>query len=310
LKRIKRDKNHKIFSKNIEPVLYIKPGEDVILETEDALDHTVKSDGDIYESGNDILLKLKGGANPVTGPIFIEGAEPGDNISVKIKKIKCFDPWTITIPGAGGLDFLNINKDLPGTVSICKIRNDTVIFPSNKGDIQIPLQPLIGTIGVAPLFDTYKAIYHSQEHLGNVDIKDITIGNTVILPVNVEGALLSLGDVHAAQGDGEICGAGIECRAEVTIRIDLVKRENSLYMEWPQIEYPDYLGSIGCPFNGDIGIAIRAAYIDLVKIFVKHLDYNKMEAIKIISQLGQVVVGQAFGTWGSCVIKIRKKFLK
>lgn len=309
MNRINREKNHTIFSKSIEPVLSIKPGEQVVLETEDALFHTVRSDRDIYKSNNDMWTKLKG-VNPVTGPIFVEGAEPGDNILVKIEKIKCYDPWTITTPGTGGLDFLNINKNLPATVSICKIINNMIIHPSKKGDVEILLEPLIGTMGVAPLFDTYQSAYHSQEHLGNVDIKDITIGNAVILPVNVKGALLSLGDVHAAQGDGEICGGAVECRAEVTITVDLIKRKNSLYMECPQIEYPNALGSIGCPLNGDIGVAIRAAYIDLIKIFIKHLGYNKMEALKIISQIGQVVIGQALGTMGSCVVKINKKFLK
>lgn len=309
MKKITRDKLHTVFAKELEPVVEIEPGETLLIETEDALFHTVRTEKDLYKNFTEIWSKLKGN-NPVSGPIYIMGAQPGDNISVKIEKMECIDPWTNTIQGLGGLSgFLDIKPDITPTAVICSIENGMVIYPTSKGDLKIPLAPMIGTIGVAPLVDRYRSHYHSPEHLGNIDIKDICPGNTVILPVNVEGALLSLGDCHAAQGDGELCGTALECRADVQITVDLIKKENTTYMECPQIEYPDAIGSIGCPFGSSMDDVIRAAYRDLIKRMVKYYDYGLSEAYKLITQVGEISIGQLVPPLCTCVAKIAKEYL-
>ena len=310
MKRITRDKIHTVFAKELEPVVEIESGETLVLETEDALFHTVRSEKDIYEDFVEIWDKLKGN-NPVTGPIFVNGAEPGDNIAVKIEKIECIDPWTNTIKGLGGLsDFLDIKPDLPATVTICSIEDDMVIYPTSKGDLKIPLAPMIGTIGVAPLVDRYRSHYHSPEHLGNVDLRDICPGNTVILPVNVEGALLSLGDCHAAQGEGELCGTALECRANVTITVDLIKKKDTTYMECPQIEYLDSIGSIGCIFMSSMDDVMRSAYRDILKRMEKYYGYDMVEAYKLITQVGEIRIGQLVPPLCTCVAKIKKEYLQ
>ena len=195
------------------------------------------------------------------------------------------------------------------TATVCSIERDEVIFPSKKGDIRIPLAPMIGTIGVAPLVDRYRSHYHSPEHLGNVDLKDICPGNTLILPVNVPGALLSLGDCHAAQGEGELCGTALECRADVTITVDLIKKKDTQYLECPQIEYPDGTGSIGCLFGGTVEEVIQAAYRDLVRRMQRFWEFDLMDAYKLVTQVGELRIGQIVPPLRSCVAKIKNKFL-
>ena len=309
MKKITRDKLQTVFAKEIEPVIEIDPGETLLVETEDALFHTVRTDKDLYQNFTEIWNTLKGN-NPVTGPIYVNGAKPGDNITVKIEKMECFDPWTNTIQGLGALsDFLDIKPDLPATATICTIKGDKVIYPTSRGDLKIPIEPMIGTIGVAPLVDRYRSHYHSPEHLGNVDLKDICPGNTVILPVNVEGALISLGDCHAAQGDGELCGTALESRADVTITVDLIKKEDTKYMECPQVEYPDAIGSVGCPFGASMDNVMCAAYRDLLKRMEKYYGFNIVEAYKLITQVGELSFGQLVPPICSCVAKIRKEYL-
>jgi len=309
MKKITRDKLQTIFAKEIEPVIEIEPGETLLVETEDALFHTVRTEKDLYKNFTEIWNTLKGN-NPVTGPIYIKGAQPGDNIAVKIEKMECFDPWTNTIQGLGGLsDFLDIKPDLPATATICSIEDGMVIYPTSKGDLKIPIAPMIGTIGVAPLVDRYRSHYHSPEHLGNVDVTDICPGNTVIMPVNFEGALLALGDCHAAQGDGELCGTALECRADVTITVDLIKKKDAKYMECPQIEYPDAIGSIGCIFMSSMDDIIRAAYRDILRRMEKYYGFDLIEAYKLITQVGEIVIGQIVPPLCTCVAKIKKEYL-
>ena len=158
--------------------------------------------------------------NPVTGPIYIDGAEPGDAIKVTIEEFEpCGFGWTGIIPGFGLLadDFTE-----PG-LTLWKY-DATTMAPaafSDKG--KVPLKPFIGTIGLVPAEAGTHSIVPPRRMGGNMDICDLSAGSELYLPVEVAGGLLSLGDTHAVQGDGEVCGTAIESAMNVKVKLDLIK---------------------------------------------------------------------------------------
>lgn len=312
IKRISPEKVKYYFSPYEETVLHIEPGETLTVETLDAASGLLKKDGDVLPPFDE-LAKIGLGINPVTGPIFIEGAEPGDCLVVEIKDIKCgVNGIATTAPGVGGLSGpYSILSPIPFITKICPIRNNKVFFPLKNGrQIELPLRPIVGTIGVAPKFEKIATVYHGQEQCGNVDAPDIGLGTKVILRVNVPGGLLSIGDIAAITGDGELCGAHIDTSSETTIGVDLVKRENAKYADWPQVENKNYIGSIGCPTSGSLDDAYRAAYHDLVKRMSKFYGFDLLDAYQLVSSVGQVCVNQGINpSWYCCTAKIQRSFL-
>lgn len=311
-KLVRRDKVHCYFNSDIEPVLEVTPGQVVVLETEDAFYHFIKSEADYFTSSRDFLSKV-GGSNPVTGPIYVKGAEPEDNLTVTIVDIKCNPEenygWTTIVPNTGGLSSsFTLQPYLSPKTIICRFKEENILFPTKKGVITIPQRPMIGTIGVAPFRECAKTVWAGQDFVGNMDIPDVTIGNKVILPVNVDGGLLSLGDVHASLGQGEISGGAIDCRAVVRIKIDLIKKEESKYISWPQIEYPDAVGSM-CVATS-LTDATRAGYKDIIKRMAKFYSFDLMDAYQLCSAVGEVVVGGLWDPIYTCVVKISKKYIE
>lgn len=198
------------------PVLTVKPGETIAVETIDA------SGGQLHaNAGLDDLKALDfEKVNPVTGPVFVDGAEPGDAVAITFLD---FHPsgwgWTANIPGFG----LLADQFTDPALHIWKY--DTSLSKpaafTNFG--AVPLKPFVGTIGLAPAESGLHSIVPPRNVGGNMDIRDNCKGTTLYLPVEVAGALLSLGDTHAAQGDGEICGTAIESPMNVEIKVDLIK---------------------------------------------------------------------------------------
>lgn len=158
--------------------------------------------------------------NPVTGPIFVEGAEPGDALKVTIDAFKPSGfGWTANIPGFGLLadqfkePAINIWKYDAGSL-------EPALFGKNA---RVPLKPFAGTIGNAPAEPGHHSVVPPRRVGGNLDIRDLAAGTVLYLPVEVAGALFSVGDTHAAQGDGEVCGTAIESPMDVVLKLDLVK---------------------------------------------------------------------------------------
>jgi amidase len=196
MQRITRDKLTPVFDRRSPPVARVEPGEVFWVETEDSrggrtrvLEHTTP----------EYLLAMRQRGyygNPVTGPIFVEGARPGDTLAVRILEQICDN-----VGYMGYWPHLFHLEDFfekPSTV-LCEIRDGKAVVFSP--DIEIPVRPVIGTIGVAPAMEAILSGGMGR-HCGNVDVQEICAGSTVYLPVNVEGALLCLGDCHAIQSDG------------------------------------------------------------------------------------------------------------
>jgi acetamidase/formamidase len=199
------------------PRLTVAPGETVEFETVDASGGQITPDSSVA----DVAALDFGKVNPVTGPVFIDGAEPGDAVKVTLLE---FGPsgwgWTASIPGFGLLadqfpdPALNLWRYDAGSLA------PALYGPGGR----VPLKPFCGTIGLAPAEPGLHSIVPPRRVGGNMDIRDLSAGSELYLPVEVPGALFSVGDTHAAQGDGEVCGTAIESPMDVALKFDLEKQ--------------------------------------------------------------------------------------
>ena len=214
---LKRTQTHGVWDRSIAPILRIVPGETVSVEMQNA------SGGQLFADSvaADLAMLDFGKINPVTGPIFVEGAKPGDALVVEILELDVDTwGWTANIPGFG----LLADRFTEPALRTSRIANGYVELFTG---MRLARVPMIGTIGVAPAEVGAFSVIPPTRYGGNMDIRHVGAGATLYLPVAVEGALLSLGDGHAAQGDGEVCGTAIETSAVATLRISL-ERERQL----------------------------------------------------------------------------------
>jgi acetamidase/formamidase len=223
---IHREHHHFGWNNANRPVLTVAPGTTVEFEVVEASGGQLSKDSTVADVGGLDFAKV----NPVTGPVYVDGAEPGDALKVTIES---FTPsgwgWTALIPGFGLLadqfpdPALNIwSYDAPG------------LTPAGYGPGgRVPLKPFCGTIGVAPAEPGTHSIVPPRRVGGNMDIRDLAAGTELYLPVEVAGALFSVGDTHATQGDGEVCGTAIESPMRLALTFDLVKGAN---LPFPRFE--------------------------------------------------------------------------
>jgi len=212
---------------SFEPALEVEPGESVLLHVRDASDEQISR-----SSATDDVLELDfTHVNPVSGPIYVKGAQPGDTLAVELLEFRPQDwGWTAIIPGFGLLQEEYTEPWL--RISEVDAGSGRVRFSER---ITLPFRPFPGTLGVAPAEPGPHSIVPPSRFGGNLDTKHLTPGTTLYLPVGVEGALFSLGDTHAAQGDGEVCGTAIETAMDVVLRLS-VRRD--LRVDAPQLDIP------------------------------------------------------------------------
>ncbi|MGI8550996.1 MAG: acetamidase/formamidase family protein [Dehalococcoidia bacterium] len=204
---------HHCWDNSIEPLLTIDPDETVVFQTRDASDRTVTPQTRIEESPPNRPFR----GHPLTGPVAVRGAEPGDTLEVQILELTpgAFG-WTRFSPGRGLLpdDF---------TRPFLQIWDLTVDPTPFRPGIYVPLEPFLGVMGVAPAESGEHSTMPPRRNAGNIDTKQLTAGSRLFLPVLVPGALFSCGDGHAAQGDGEVCITAIECDMTATLRFQVHK---------------------------------------------------------------------------------------
>jgi|TARA_Y100000294_G_scaffold164543_1_gene171400 formamidase len=209
-----------------KPVIDIKSGETIEIDTVDSSGSQLNIDSTIDDVKNLDFSKV----NPVTGPIFIEDAKEGDVVEVElIDFISSGWGWTAVIPGFGLLSDEFKDPDL----NLWKYNKDNPIESIYSTYGKVPLKPFVGTIGLALKEPGNHSIVPPRHCGGNLDIKDLSKGSKVRFPVQIPGALLSLGDTHAAQGDGEICGTAIESPMKVIVKVNLIK---NMKIPSPQFE--------------------------------------------------------------------------
>lgn len=260
---IHAEHSHYGWDNSLAPTISVKPGATVTFETIDASGGQLSPQSTV----GDVATLDFGKVNPVTGPVFIEGAEPGDALKVSIKEFKPSGwGWTANIPGFGLLasDF---------TEAYLKLWTlDKADVASFADGVNVPLKAFPGTIGLAPAEPGHHSVVPPRACGGNMDVRDLAAGTTLYLPVKVAGALFSVGDTHAAQGDGEVCGTAIESPMELTLSFDLVKGAN---LPAPQFETPGpvtrHLDSKGYYVTTGIHPDLLGAAKDAVSAMLEHL---------------------------------------
>ena len=198
------------------PIATVAPGETVAFETTEASGGQISASSTVADVAALDFAKV----NPVTGPVFIDGAEPGDALTVTIR---AFEPsgwgWTALIPGFGLLA-----DQFPEPALTLWSYDPRSLAPAAFGErARVPLKPFAGTIGLAPAEPGQHSIVPPRRVGGNMDIRDLSAGTVLTLPVEVPGALFSVGDTHAVQGDGEVCGTALESPMTVVLGFDLAK---------------------------------------------------------------------------------------
>lgn len=301
------DKKHFVFDKDIPPQLRVGQEDTIVLDTEDADNSLITKPEDIFADFT-TLYDMAGGTNPLTGPIYVEGAKPGDCLAVEPA------PWrkagyTALYANLGALQNNrgSLQEPLEPRTKICAIEDGFIHFARQNGGktLRIPLAPFVGTIGVAPREERCSAGKIGQDFCGNVDLPDFRAGSTVILPVNVEGALLSLGDVHACQGDGEITGCALECQARVTIRVRSVAAREVHYGHWPQWRDERCIGVVVPLGYANYTEAMQLGYTELVRIMARCYGFDELDAYQLLNLVGEMRVGSEY----SCLCRIDKEYL-
>jgi acetamidase/formamidase len=196
---------------------------------------------------------------------------------------------------------VSLDDSIPELTKKTIVTKDYIQWDEN---IKLPYKPFIGTISTSPELDSINSLTPGQ-HGGNMDLQYTAPGAKVYLPVKVEGAYLFLGDCHANQGDGEICGNAIEISSCTTIIVNLKKNWN---IKWPRIENDEYIISVGSA--RPLEDAVRIAYGDLIDWMAADYDFDKLDAYMLLSQVGKLKLGNVVDPNYTVGAKIHKKYLK
>jgi len=268
-----------------EPVMHIKPGDRVIVDTRDAFEGKIKTEQDLPSK----VLTLPF-VNPQNGPIMIEGAVPGDVIAVYIESMAPRGPnprgTCCMIPDFGALSGTAftalLNESLPEKVRKVDL-DERGVYWSKR--VTLPYKPHIGTLSCSPEIDSINSLTPDQ-HGGNMDLPDMGPGSITYLPVRSVGGRLFIGDAHACQGDGEVCGTAVEYASVTTIQVDLIKGWN---LQWPRLETADMIMAIGSA--RPLEDATRIAYKELILWMEREYGYERWDAYMMLSQCGKVRLG-------------------
>jgi len=281
-RRISRDVVHYAYDRSVPARLTVAPGTTVTVETHDARAGALLD----RPPGESFILPrpTPGRGNPLSGPIAVDGAQPGDALAVEISRIELISPgWCGAHAHVGPVREGRIPEPLG---RLCAIKGQEIGFSEQ---VALRLAPMIGCVGTAP-DDTAPSSGLPGRYGGNMDHPILGIGSKVHLPVFVEGGLLFLGDVHACQGDGELSGVAVEIAADVTVTIDLQKGAG---LRWPWAEHDDRIAVLTTAMTFD---EARAEAVEaMLTALESQLGLRPAEALALISIAGDLRVGQAFG---------------
>ncbi|KUL53517.1 acetamidase [Streptomyces sp. NRRL F-4489] len=293
----------------VPPVARIAPGMALAVYTEDAFAGQVRSPTDrVSEVGTFPLL------NPQTGPFYIEGAAPGDTLAVHLVSVEPARDWGVssTIPLFGALTSspttATLQPPLPERTWIWELDRSrrTCRFRAQDSDfvIDLPMDPMHGTIGVAPAHGEVRSALVPDAHGGNMDTPEMRAGVTCFLGVNVPGALLSLGDGHARQGEGETCGVAVETAMRTTVLVELLK---GISTPWPRLESDTHVMTAGSA--RPLEDAFRIAHLDLVRWLGRDYGLSALDAYQLITQAVESPVANICDTNYTAIAKMRKAWL-
>lgn len=294
---------HYVYGPYSAPVMRVRPGDVIEVETLDAFGGAVKTESDLPSK----VLNMPY-VNPQNGPIAVEGAQKGDVLCVHLRSILPRGPQpagtTALIPEFGGLvatpQTAMLNKPIPERVKKMEVTPDGVRFSDR---ITLPYEPFVGTIGVSPEIEAVSSLQPDYWG-GNMDLPDAAPGAVLYFPVQREGAHLFIGDCHGRQGDGELCGVAVEMPATVVFQVDLIKNWS---IPGVRLETDDFIMAIGSarPMED----AARMAYRDLIRWMVEDYGFEESEAYFLCTQAGRVRVGNMVDPKYTLGASMRKAWL-
>lgn len=274
------DQTHNRWSSAIEPVLTVPSGSVIKVGTEEASDQQL----DVNSTLEDLANLSFDPIHPLTGPVYVENAEPGDVLKVTLHKIEMGDwGWTAIVPGFGFLAD-EFTEPYLKTFELGKDKK-TAKFSEN---IEIPLKPFPGVMGVAPDTEEMLSTIPPRENGGNMDDPNITEGSVVYFPVLVEGALFSIGDTHAAQGHGEVCGTAIEAPMNIIYEVEVIKGGRTI--SEPQYETDDYYAVTA--FATTIDEAARKATRYMIDFLEEEKGMDRQDAYALCSLAGDLKIAE------------------
>jgi acetamidase/formamidase len=293
----------------VAPALRVTPGTALRLWSDDAFGGALRSVDDLSSAKVDLRF-----VNPQTGPFYVEGAEPGDTLVLHLVALEPARDWgaSAAIPFFGGMTstdrVVTLQDPLPDTTWIYELDRDrrTVAFAARHSDhrIELPLEPMLGTVGVAPSGGEVRSSLVPERFGGNMDTPQMRPGATCFLGVNVEGALFSIGDGHYRQGEGEACGTAVEGAMTITLIVELIKGRPT---PWPRIEDDTHWMSVGS--SRPLEDAWRIGMTDLVAWFGELYGLSPLDAYQLLSQVTEAPLANVVDSNYSAVLKARKSLL-
>jgi amidase len=294
------------YSASYTPVARLKSGNILETNTVDCFGNAIKKPGD--------TLSMAPGDNPLTGPFYIEGAEPGDTLAIKILDLQVDGNQGIgaLAPGFGAINSTNytpmLNPPIKEKIWFYPIDHatNTATFQAldSKYRVKIPLHPFFGCIGVAPAGGEARSSVVAEAVGGNMDSPEASVGNTVYFPVNTPGAMLFLGDGHAAMGDGEVAGTAIEVPLRSRVQVHVIKGQK---INWPRFENDQYIMTVGA--YRPLDDALRIAFTELVNWIHNDYGLSEMDAYELLSKVAEIRLSEMVDPNYVVVAKIKKSFL-
>jgi acetamidase/formamidase len=293
----------------VKPVRSVKPGTVLELWTEDAFGGKVRGPDNLVSKVIEFPF-----VNPQTGPFYVEGAEPGDTLVLHFVSIEPSRDWAAssTIPLFGSLTSTHqtatLQDPLEERVWMYEVdaKRGTVTYRAAYGEhtVELPLEPMHGTVGVAPASFEARSSLVPDAHGGNMDTPEMRAGTTCYLGVNVEGALFSIGDGHCRQGEGESCGVAVEAAMDTVVIVDLVK---NMATPWPRLENDTHVMSTGSA--RPLEDAFRISQVDLVQWLEAQYGLHKLDGYQLLTQAVETPVANVVDPNYTIVSKIRKEYL-
>jgi len=289
-----------------DPVAKVKPGDIIETNTLDAFGNALQKPGD--------SLSMVKGDNPLTGPFYVEGAEPGDTLAVKILSLEVDGNQGVGTagPGFGALNATNytpmLGSSIPEKMWFYPIDHVSNMAKFKALDsnfsVKIPLHPFFGCIGVAPGGGEARSSIVPAEFGGNLDSPEASVGNTAYFPVNVPGALLFMGDGHAAMGDGEVAGTAIEVPLRARVQVTVIKGQK---IAWPRFENDDSIMTVGA--YRPLDDALRIAFTELVGWMHRDYGLSEMDSYELLSKVAKIHLNEMVDPNYVVVASIEKKYL-
>jgi acetamidase/formamidase len=292
----------------VAPTHRIKPGTALKLWTEDAFSGRLQRTTD---RPSEVLNMNE--VNPQTGPFHVEGAEPGDTLAIHIVDLTPARDWaaSTTIPFFGALTGTDrtalLNDPLPERTWIYQLDRaaGTVRYEAANLSLELPVAPMLGTVGVAPAGREVRSSLVPDMFGGNMDTPEMKAGTTCYLGVNVPGALFSVGDGHYRQGEGESCGTAVEGAMDVTLIVDLVKGEPAPV--WPRLEHDEHYAVVGSA--RPLEDAWRASQVGMIAWLGELYGLDRLDAYQLLTQIALSPLANVCDTNYSALTKISKSLL-